>query len=72
LGNPEGQKTFIENVKPITVRKIIYDKGVAIVYNPSSGKRKDIRPYIEKRLNEANIKMKFFETERRMHAFEIV
>ena len=48
-----------------------YSKGVAIVYNPESGKKRNVKGVIESSLTKAKIPLKFFATERRMHAFEI-
>ena len=54
------------------MKKLSYQKGVAIIYNPTSGKKKNIKPLLERCLTKAKIKCEFFQTERRMHAFEIV
>ena len=51
------------------MRKINFTKPVAVIFNPASGKKKDIRPLIEKKFKENNIKVEFFETQRVMHAW---
>ena len=48
-----------------------YNKGVAIIYNPESGKKKNIKSVLENSLKKAKIPFTFFTTERSMHAFEI-
>ena len=40
-------------------RRIQYGKPIAIVFNPNSGKKNDIRPMIEKRLEIAKIPFEF-------------
>ena len=44
---------------------------MAIIYNPESGRKRNVRPLIEKNLIKAKIPYEFFATERRMHAFQI-
>ena len=48
------------------------EKPVAIIYNPTSGKSKDIRAQVVSKLREAGIESNFFETEREKHAWEMV
>ena len=55
----------------IKVEKAIYDKPVAVIYNPASGKRKDIRKTIADKLSAESIEVKFYDTERQMHAWEL-
>ena len=44
---------------------------MAIVYNPTSGKRLNIRGRVEERLTANGVACQFFETERYMHAWEL-
>jgi hypothetical protein len=39
-----------KNVKPLTPVKITFDKPVAIIINPNSGKKRDVRAMISSRL----------------------
>ena len=48
------------------------EKPVAIVYNPTSGKARDIRALVVSKLREAGIESTFYETEREKHAWELV
>ena len=48
------------------------EKPVAIVYNPTSGKARDIRGLVMSKLREAGIESNFYETEREKHAWELV
>jgi len=41
--------------EPLKVRRTNYDRPIGIIYNPNSGKKRDLRPLIEKRLSEHNI-----------------
>ena len=50
---------------------MIYNKPVAVIYNPTSGKKKNIRDTIVERLDMEQINAEFFETERFMHAWEL-
>ena len=43
------KKTISEKSQLIKVEKVIYDKPAAVIYNPASGKRKDIRKKIQER-----------------------
>jgi hypothetical protein len=41
-----------------------YDKKIAIIYNPNSGKKRNMRPLIEHRLSEAKIGFEFLESKK--------
>ena len=43
---------------------MVYEKPIAIVYNPNSGKKTNIRPAIVKKLEEANVPYEFIETKK--------
>ena len=65
-------KTLVEEKsQPIDVEKAIYDKPVAVIYNPASGKKKDVRGIITDTLNAEQIDVKFYETNRVMHGWEL-
>lgn len=55
----------------VRVSKIQYNKKVAIVYNPNSGKKRDVRTDIIKILNERKIEYQFYETKGFMDAWKI-
>ena len=42
-------------IQLINTDRIIYDKPIAILYNPNSGKKKDIKKIISDKLDSANI-----------------
>jgi len=46
----------------IDVGQIIYDKKIAIVYNPNAGRKVEYKSRISEKLNEFNIKHEFMET----------
>jgi len=46
----------------IKVGKVSFSKPVAVVYNPTSGKKRDLRGEIGEKLTEHNIEFKFYET----------
>ena len=43
---------------------MVYENPIAIVYNPNSGKKTNIRPAIVKKLEEANVPYEFIETKK--------
>ena len=63
LASREGQ--------PIHTNKIHYDKSVAVIYNPASGKKKDIRELIQNQLSSHDIKCEFYGTKSPMDGWKI-
>ena len=53
---------FLDQIELIEPRKIIYSKPIAIIYNPNSGKKRNLRPLIIKRFKAALIPYEFLET----------
>ena len=47
------------------------DKPVAVIYNPTSGKRLNICEKIEAKLGEHGIQVRFYETLSYMHAWKL-
>jgi len=58
--------TFFE---PLQVRRTNYERPIGIIYNPNSGKKRDLRPLIEKRLSEHNIAYELLATEKSFDTF---
>ena len=56
---------------PIKVTKLDFNKPVAVIFNPTSGSKRDIRPLIQDKLTKHGIKVNFFETLRLMHAWDL-
>ena len=46
-------------------------KPVAVIYNPTSGRKRLIQDQIEAKLAEHNIQCRFYQTERYMHAWDL-
>lgn len=44
------------------MHKVQYDKPIALIYNPNSGTKKNIRPVIAKRLTAEGIAHEFIPT----------
>ena len=44
---------------------------MAVIFNPTSGKKRDIRPLITERLTPHGIKVTFYESQRVMHAWDL-
>ena len=57
-------------MEPIPIRKISYDKPIAVIINPTAGKSKNIVDKIKNAL-KGKIDLEFFCTERSMHAYEL-
>ena len=53
---------FLDQIELIEPRKIIYSKPIAIIYNPNSGKKRNLKPLIIKRFKAALIPYEFLET----------
>ena len=58
------QKENLEFFESIKGRKIRYDKPICIIYNPVSGKKTNLVPRIEERLNAEKILYKFLPTQK--------
>jgi diacylglycerol kinase family enzyme len=41
---PEDKAKVLENSESIKIRKIKFDKPIAIIYNPNSGKKVNLMP----------------------------
>ncbi|CDW74738.1 transcriptional regulator [Stylonychia lemnae] len=61
---PENRDEFTKNVDVIEPGKVIYDKPIAIIYNPNAGKKRNIRAIISQRLDAAGIKHEYLESKR--------
>jgi hypothetical protein len=48
--DPYADLDLQKNLKPLTPVKITFDKPVAIIVNPNSGKKRDVRAMISSRL----------------------
>jgi diacylglycerol kinase family enzyme len=59
--------------QPIGLRIVEFSKPLAVIYNPNSGKQKDIKSKIEAAVREINpeLSLRFFETTHYMHAWEL-
>jgi len=44
------------------VRKLVYDKPIAVIYNPNSGAKTNIKQKILKAMEARKIEATFFET----------
>ena len=64
-----GSQKYGEIIGP---NRVVYDKKVAIIYNPTSGKRINIRKKLSEALTEREIQHEFFETQYSMHGWELI
>ena len=62
MKSQDDQAKFIQNVELIEVRRIDYSKGLAVVLNPFSGTRRDVRDVLVKKFKELGINYTFFES----------
>ena len=56
----------------IDIGQIIYDRPLAIIYNPSAGKRIDMKAKIAQKLDQYGIKYEFLETQGFLDAYRFV
>lgn len=57
--------------EPIEIKTMNYLKPVAVIYNPNSGKSRNVRDQIQTAMNRAQIPFEFLETTHRNHAMEL-
>eukprot|EP00347_Sterkiella_histriomuscorum_P023203 403335557 len=69
----KGYQQIIQNqceiIQPEKIKN--FDKGIAIIYNPTSGKSKEIQKLIQEFLDKRNINHQFIATERLYHAIDL-
>eukprot|EP00347_Sterkiella_histriomuscorum_P012216 403369450 len=61
---PKVREEFLRHVDVIEAPKIVYTKPIVIVYNPNSGKRRNIRVLISQRLDAEKIPYEFLESKK--------
>ncbi|CDW71902.1 diacylglycerol kinase [Stylonychia lemnae] len=66
-----GNNRFLDYLQPLSIGKLKYSKPVAIIYNPNSGKKKDIKKYIMDKFNRNNIKFEILESKKAFDTFTI-
>jgi len=71
MSQPEFINMLIEKCEPISIRKMDYSKPVAFIYNPNSGRSRNVRDQIHTTLEKASIPFTLIETKHRNHAMEI-
>jgi diacylglycerol kinase family enzyme len=69
--DPYADIDLQKNVKPLTPVKITFDKPVAIIINPNSGKKRDFRALISSRLTQSRIAFTYFESTRAFMTWEL-
>lgn len=66
----EEKAEFLDKFQLIKKRKIgIHEKPLAIIYNPASGKKTNLRPLIMKRLDTEKVPYEFLETQKAFDTF---
>ena len=66
----DQRSEFLDKFELIKRRKIpIHEKPLAIIYNPASGKKTDLRPLITKRLDSEKVSYEFLETQKAFDTF---
>lgn len=64
FSSAESREEIIQNTQILTYRKILYDKPIAIIYNPNSGKKRNVRQIIAERLDLAGVPYEFLESKK--------
>jgi diacylglycerol kinase family enzyme len=67
----EQQENYMKNFESLQVRKMKYDKPLAIILNPNSGLMLDKRARLESYLKENNIPFEVHETKKAGDSFDI-
>lgn len=67
----ENKREFLSKFKLIKSRKLTYDerKPIVIVYNPNSGKKLNLLPLIEGRLNQEGISFELMPTQQYLDTY---
>lgn len=63
---------LLQHGQMIDINRINYIKPVVIVYNPSSGQKRDVRQKVIKLFNQREIKYQLYETKGYLDAFNYV
>lgn len=72
LAEPEQQAQAREEIKLLQPERLVYtSKPIAIVVNPSSGKKSDLRPLIQARLEQGGIPFEFHLSTKYFMTWEI-
>ena len=58
------------NFEPLKARRVIYKRPIGIILNPNSGKKRDLKPLIEKRLSEHGIPYEVIPTSKVFDTFQ--
>ena len=67
---PSEKQKVVSNFESIKARRVSYKKPLAIIYNPNSGKKRQVRSKIEERLKAANIPYEMMPTQKAFDTFE--
>jgi len=67
--NLDQQREFLSKVESIKARNCSFTKPIAIIINPNSGKKIDLMPIIQQRLEQENIPFEWFPTAKAFDSF---
>ena len=65
------KKDFLTRFKLIRKKKVSFPKPIAAIYNPMAGRGNDVRSLINIRLELLDVKVEYFETKHKFHAYEL-
>lgn len=60
-----------EHGRPIEIKKIVYEKPLAVIYNPVSGRKIHVKNRLRSFLDGHSIQADFFETKYILHAWDL-
>jgi len=69
--NPKDTEEVLKTIESIKVRTVKFSKPIAIVYNPNSGKKTNIKQFITTRLQKAGLQFEFLMTQKAFDSFLI-
>ena len=70
ISDKDIKEVLLPNFEPLKARRVNYTKPIAIIYNPNSGKKRDLKPLIEERLSAHNIPYVLIPTQKKFDTFQ--
>jgi len=61
---------LLKNFESIQARRVSYKRPIVVIYNPNSGKKRDLAPLIEDRFKAENIPYEMMPTQKAFDTFE--
>ena len=66
---PEQKQTVLDNTSSIKTRQVTFDKPIAVIFNPNSGKKVNLLPMVEARFKAEGIQYKLLGTTKQFDTY---